>query len=343
MKKNFLIFAILPLLASCGTNIDSSVEESVNSSSTSANEVSIEVSEGASNIITGHGEPSNDLGTLYSLYVDEDTHKIYEKNKAYVPTSPLAMKKFANDDGAKWVDTNCKAGENFNKESPVADVLRTALLSTNVTIKANDHTVVNMGSSNYAMDSVAYIAFNVGNVIFKTDAEGYEGFDNAIIRAYSTYNADTKQFSLFMNEVNGNYQGVNNFVDRTSYLTDEDPSHKAFAERFTKRCFNDYVESACKFALFDEILKELDNFTVTNKVYALDKVISVVSEDYIAMYGEGQLKFSNLEFKLSEDSLSLDYLSFSLVYQTTDETNVISEDMRIEASNLRTTSFNIPE
>ena len=351
-KNNFLLVGLMSiglLLSSCGTgNTDSSVSsllsssESVNSDSAeSSRSDSSSASEQESSIIHGHGAPNNSQGSLYSLYVDDDTGKIYEKNKPYNATPSLEARQYrAIDDDAKWIDTNCIAGENFDKESPVADALRRTILATNITLKATDHTVIDMGSMHIDNSTIAYLAFNTGSVMFKTDAPNHEGYDNAVIRGYSLYNIDENSYQIFLNDGN---EEVYNFVDHTDYLTDGDPSHYGLALRFTKRCFNEYIDGSCNFPLFDTILKELDNFTVNDKVYTLDKAIVGRSDIYDSTYGEGVLTFSNIEFKLSSKSNSIDYLSFRFTFQTNDNSVSIVEDLRLEASNLRKTSFAIPE
>ena len=356
MKKNNLLLVGLMsiglLLSSCGTgNNDSSISSLLSSSepdstvsTESSKSDSSSASEQDSSIIHGHGAPNNSQGSLYSLYVDDDTGKIYEKNKPYNGSSSLEARQYrAIDDDAKWIYTNCIAGENFDKESPVADALRSTLLATNITLKATDHVVLNReGSEPMEISSIAYLAFNTGSVMFKTDAPNHEGYDNAIIRGYSLYNIDENSYKIFFND-NGGHEEVNNFVDHTDYLTDGNPSHYGLALRFTKRCFTEYIEASCSFPLFDTILKELDNFTVNDKVYALDKAIVGRSDMYDSMYGEGVITFSNIEFKLSSESNSIDYLSFRFAFQTNDNSISIVEDIRMEASNLRKTSFAIPE
>ena len=326
MKKKYILPILLSglLLASCGTNADDSP------SSSSPSEVEPAPVE---KIITGRGKPSNTDGAQYSLYVDSETNMIYEKNKAYA--APSSSLKRAADE-SKWIYTNCKAGANFTKESPVADALRNALLSTNVTLKANDHTVFNQGSFHMDNTSVAYIAYNVGNVLFKSEEPGYEGFDNAIIRAYSLYDIDNDSYKFYMNE-------GSSFVDRTSYINDGDPSHEGLVSRFITRCFNNYLELSCNFPLCDKILEELDNFTVYDKVYTLPKDIVGTSDIYTNMYGEGEFKFSNLSFKLSSDGSSLDYFEFRFSFETNDKSVSVVEDLHIEVTNLRTTSFAIPQ
>ena len=337
MNKKVLLPLLISgfLMSACSSGGDSSSSQAPSSEPQVSSEVSSESSSEApaDPVIHGQGAPSNTQGEQYSLYVDSDTGKIYEKNKQYVaPTSSL---KRAVDE-SKWIYTNCKAGPNFSKVSPVADAIRNTLLCTNVTLKANDHIEVHMGSMDMENTSVAYIAYNVGNVIFKTEDDTHKGFDNAIIRAYSLYDIDQDQYSFFMNE-----GGV--LVDRSAYIDDGDPAHEALINTFTTRCFNNHIEDACGFALCDKILEELDNFVVNDRVYTLNKTITGTSEKYAKQYGEGQMTFSNIEFKLNEDSSALEYFSLSFRYRSTDNSVDLVEDMVIEINNLRTTSFAVPE
>ena len=298
-----------------------------------------------SNIIHGHGAPNDNEGELYSLYVDDDTNKIYEKNAAYVPQISLTSLKRKqldlNSDDAKWIYTNCVAGENFDKESSVGNALRSTFLSTNITLKC----VMEIAATGQQKQNViTYVAYNYGNVLMKTEDNpaNPSGFDGARLVGYSIYNVDNDQYQIF-----GNNNGEIN--DYTSYITSDDPGKRNIAANFTKRCLNNQLEETTNFSLFDTTLKELDNFTVANRIYSLSQTFSVSSALYDAMltpmYGEGNyyVEFKDIEFKLNEEGTALEYFKFNFGYGNKDRTNTVEQSLYAEISDLRTTYFEFPE
>ena len=328
MKKSILfISALLALsMTACGTSQDSN--EPVTPSTPSNNEPAPV----DNSIIHGHGAPNNNQGSLYSLYVDDDTGKIYEKNKPY--SAPVAAAvKFAENDEAKWIYTNCLAGDNFNKNSPVANAIRATLLSTNITLKCT--LSIDTNSSPH-IDAITYLAYNFGNILQKQAADSSVSFADADIVGYSKYNINADSYQLFL-------KSGDNMVDYTSYITSSDPMEQYIASNYVNRCLNNQLEKTCNFALCDLILSELDNFTVTNKVYLLNKTINTTAPLYDAQFGVGNyyLEFKDIEFKLSDDGNSLDYFRFTFRYGANDLSLTLEEDFLAEISDLRTTSFSV--
>ena len=133
---------------------------------------------GEDNIIHGRGTPSNDIGSLYSLYVDDNDGKIYEKNKEYVNATTNLRR--SNSDNSQWIYTNCLAGDNFDKNSATADAIRATLLSTNVTLRCDlgIETTFNGNISN--MDVVTYLQYNFGNVLQKQVVDK-DNIDDALL------------------------------------------------------------------------------------------------------------------------------------------------------------------
>ena len=300
----------------------------------------------SSNVTHGHGAPNDNEGELYSLYVDDDTNKIYEKNASYKPSSSVQLvSKHLNtqldtqlDSGnAKWIYTNCLAGENFGKESSIGNAIRSTLLSTNITLKCT--LGLSTSSQPTKFDVVTYVAYNYGNVLQKQATSSTVSFDDATLVGYSTYNIDTDSYRLFI-------QSGQNLVEHTEYIDSTDPMERSIASNFVNRCLNNNMENVCNFALCDTILKELDNFTVTNRVYHLNKTINVTSSAlYDALYGAGNyyLEFKNIEFKLNENLNALEYFKFTFGYGKNDRSEWLEEEFLAEISNLRTTYFEIPE
>lgn len=338
MKKSIILTLSLLFLfglASCGTKSDNGGSPQDNTDNTQAE---------SSNIIHGHGAPNDNEGELYSLYVDDDTNKIYEKNASYVPQSTpahLKRRQLDNDDEAKWIYTNCVAGENFDKESSVGNALRSTFLSTNITLKC----VMEIAATGQQKQNViTYVAYNYGNVLMKTEDNPANpvGFDGARLVGYSIYNVDNDQYQIF-----GNNNGE--ITDYTSYITSDDPGKRNIAANFTKRCLNNQLEETTNFSLFDTTLKELDNFDKTGRVYKLSQTFSVSSALYDAMltpmYGEGNyyVEFKDLEFKLNEEGTALDYFKFNFGYGNKDRTNTIEQSFYAEISDLRTTYFEFSE
>lgn len=291
-----------------------------------------------SNIIHGHGAPNDNEGELYSLYVDDDTNKIYEKNAAYVPQISLTSLKRKqldlNSDDAKWIYTNCVAGENFDTESSVGNAIRATLLSTNITLKC---TLGIETSSQSKFDVITYLAYNYGNVLQKQAASSNVSFADAELVGYSTYNIDSDSYRLFL-------KSGENIEEHTDYIDSTNPMEKSIASGFVNRCLNNHMEKTCDFALCDSILSELDNFTITDRVYHLNKTINGTSSPlYDELYGAGNyyIEFKDIEFKLTEDLNSLEYFKFTFGYGKNDRSEWLEEEFLAEISNLRTTYFDI--
>ena len=133
-------------------------------------------------------------------------------------------------------------------------------------------------------------------------------------------------------------------VDRTEYITSENVNERMIASNFINRCLNYQLETTCNFALCDTILSELDNFVATDKVYSLNKTITITSSPYYdEMYGAGTyyVEFKDFEFKLSNDGESLERFKFTFGYGKNDRSEYMEEEFLAEISNLRTTSFSI--
>ena len=289
---------------------------------------------GNDNIIHGHGAPTNDKGSLYSLYVDDDNGKIYEKSKAYVKTN---KSRAAGDDDAKWIYTNCEAGSHFDKNSAQADAVRTTLLSTNVTMKYSLGVQTHEGSSEGTMDVVTYIKYNFGSVLQKQALTPTATFDESMLVGYSLYDIDNDSYQLFL-------QSGPEITDCTSWIDSDNPMEKQVAIGFTTRCLSNNMENACHFSLVDTFLEEIDNFVLTDGTYKLDKQFNITNVPfYDAIYGENNyyILFKDLQFTLSEDGKSLDNFRFYFEYGNTEKTSYMCEDFFAEVSELRTTSLDV--
>lgn len=326
-------------LASCDKESDNNVSTPDDTNNTQND---------TSNVIHGHGEPNNDEGELYSLYVDDDTNKIYEKNATYEPQSNLVRltsysnkleNEQENNDNAKWIYTKCVAGDNFDKASSMGNAFRSTFLSTNITLRCV-MTIDATGQQH--RDVITYLSYNYGNVLMKTEDNPAKpvGFDSARLVGYSIYDVDNDQYQIF-----GNNNGV--ITDYTSYINSDDPAKRNIASNFTKRCLSNQLEETTNFSIFDTILKELDNFVLTDGVYKLNRTFSVSSALYdqmlTPMYGAGNyyVEYKNLEFKLNAEGTDLDYFKFNFGYGNNDRTNTVEQSFYAEISNLRTTFFDI--
>ena len=286
-------------------------------------------------IIHGHGAPQKSQGSLYSLYVDDDNGKIYEKNKVYTPSSPSG--RYMEDDGGEWLYTNCNAGSNFNKNSPVADAIRATLLSTNITLRCDLNIETTSGGQTSAMEVVTYLQYNFGNVLQK-HVTGKDDIDDAMLIGYSTYDINSDSYRLFINS-------GGTITEHTEYITSDNPQERLIASNFINRCLNNQLENTFNFALADYILSEIDNFKSSDNRYALDKVINITSNPYYdQIYGPGNyyIEFKDINFELSEDNKSLKYIEFGFEYGKKDKSEVMKEILHADISHLRTTSFDIP-
>ena len=183
---------------------------------------------GEDNIIHGRGTPSNDIGSLYSLYVDDNDGKIYEKNKEYVNATTNLRR--SNSDNSQWIYTNCLAGDNFDKNSATADAIRATLLSTNVTLRCDLGIETTFNGNNSNMDVVTYLQYNFGNVLQKQVVDK-DNIDDASLVGYSLYDINNDSYRLFLNS-------GGTIVDHTEYITSDNPGERLIASTFINRCLN---------------------------------------------------------------------------------------------------------
>ena len=340
MNKKFLLPFLLSglLIAGCSTS-NNEGDPANNDPGNNTTNNNNNGSNGNNNqvIIRGHGAPNNNEGALYSLYVDEDTGKIYEKNKQYVPTQANSLVKFANEDDSKWIYTNSIAGDNFGKDSALATAIRTTLLSTNITLKASLTINTTLGGHPFNTEAITYLQYNFGNVLQKAEDDNHHGFEDSPVVGCSIYDVDNDSYRLFVN-------GSSGLEEHTEYITSSDPMERSLASGFVNKCLNNNIENTCNFALVDTILSELDNFTVNNQVYSLNKTISSTSQLYDQMYGENNyyMEFRDIRFKVNNDGTALDNFYFVFEYGNLEKTETMLETLFLEVSNLRTTSFDLP-
>lgn len=326
LRKFFIILTLFALSA-CSNNVESSTSGTQSSSSEQEN---------SKNIIHGRGVPNNNDGQLYSLYVDDDTNKIYEKNIYYVPQSNTSnsIKRSNDSDNGKWIYTKSLADENFDKESSVSSAIRNTFLSTNITLKIT----AGIDANGEHHDGVTYYAYNFGSVLLKCEDAKHPGFDDAILAGYSTYDIESDKYQLFLN--NG---GV--ITDCTSYFTSDVATERSIASIYVTRCLNGQSEDS-SFSMVNTILKELDNFETTDRIYKFNQTINIDSSSYYdEMPGEDNyyIELKNLEFKLNEDGNALDYFKYDFGYFDKGNSLTIEQTLLVEVSNFRTTYFEIPE
>lgn len=325
LKSTFLLIPLL--LSACSTPNENNSEQSSTAPSSSE---PITINTG---VLRGHGAPSQDIGEANSLYVDEDTGLIYEKG-VKVNASSSSAKRAVGANEAEWISTKTIAGEHFEEGSALGNIVRSSLLSTNVTLKFTLDITTTSQSSQSSMHVITYIAYNFGNVLQKQVTGQDDSFDASDTIGYSHYDKNNDRYTLYLK--NGN-----EFVNRTSYIYSSNPGEYLIASNFVNRCISNHIEKSIGVPLADTFIHELDNFTLSNEVYYLDKVINTTSPAFDQMYGENNyfMTLSEFNFKVNSTGDALDYFQLKYEYGDKERTSVLSEVLKAELINFRSTTF----
>lgn len=319
LKYTFLLIPLL--LSACSTPNEDNSEPSSTASSSSE---SITINTG---VLRGHGAPSQDIGEANSLYVDEDTGLIYEKGVKVSARTSSAKRAVTSD--AKWINTKCRAGDNFEDGNAIGKAVRSSFYATNVTYKLTMDIEM---TAQPAQHVISYLAYNCGNVLMKNVTNpADDSFENALSIGYSIYDNDNDTYTaLYLRE------GGSELSDCTELIAQNDPRSYSFLDR----CIGNYFDNKITPDLYKAFIEDINSFTLANGVYSLGKTIDTTSP-LTTQLGSNDtfVKLSDFSFKLNTAGDALEYFQFGISFGLNDQSLVFNEVIKAEVQNLRTTTF----